>query len=75
MTKRSIISSKPHIVAIWPDESEDDPEQALVLRRFGSGAIHIIQNGQCVYIPQYAIGPLMTTLREMAGAAKQENAG
>lgn len=75
MTKRSIISSKPHIVAIWPDESEDGPERAMVLRRFDSGAIHIIQNGQCVYVPQCALGPLMTTLREMAGAAKQENAG
>jgi len=75
MTTRSIISHDPHIAAIWPDDGESGLEQALVLRRFDSGAIHIIQNGQCVYIPQYAIGPLMTTLREMAGAAKQENAG
>ncbi len=75
MTTRSIISHDPHIAAIWPDDGKSGLEQALVLRRFDSGAIHIIQNGQCVYIPQYAIGPLMTTLREMAGAAKQENAG
>jgi len=74
MTKRSIISSKPHLVAIWPDESEDGLEQALVLRRFGSGAIHIIQNGQCVYVPQCALGPLMTTLREMERAEKKEHA-
>lgn len=74
MTTRSIISSKPHIVAIWPDDGESVVEHALVLRRFDSGAIHIIQNGQCVYIPQYAIGPLMATLREMARAEKKEHA-
>lgn len=73
MTKRSIISHDPHIAAIWPDDGKSGLEQALVLRRFGSGAIHIIQNGQCVYVPQCALGPLMTTLREMERAVKKEN--
>ena len=73
MTTRSIISINPHIAAIWPDDDESGLEHALVLRRFESGAIHIIQNGQCVYVPQCALGPLMTTLREMGRAVKEEN--
>lgn len=74
MTTRSIISHDPHIATIWPDDGESGIEPALVLRRFDCGAIHIIQNGEHVYIPQYALGPLMTTLREMARAEKKEHA-
>lgn len=74
MTTRSTVSINPRITAIWPDDGEDGPEHALVLRGFDCGAIHIIQNGQCVYVPQCALGPLMTTLREMARAEKKEHA-
>ena len=74
MTTRSLISSEPHIVAIWPDDNKSGPEHALVLRRFDECEICILQNGRYVSIPQCALGPLMTTLREMARAGGKEHA-
>lgn len=70
MTTRSIISHDPHIATIWPD----DGNHALVLCELGDGEIHIIQDGRRVCVPKCALGALMTTLREMSRAAKQENA-